>query len=360
MDSDSMFIQKNPYDTSKIDFQDIYELIDKRNFEQENPLTINYAVNYGIEPSLKTYAGFSPDYEVKGFIEHGIAFTSATVSAYRVHEYLPTFTSSPFREKCLTANKNNGVYTVGPYIAYAKSLLNKNELKIERERLGKNLLVFPAHATVETHFEYNLKMFADKIREIAEDFDSVRVCLYWKDVERGLGEFYKEEGFEVVSAGYAKDPLFLRRLRSIIETSHTTISNDLGSTTGYCIHLKKPHYLINMDVSLENNDEREKNIKNIYDNYIRNIIFENTDFDMLEEIKEILSNEDNLNNRQFRDFMNEYYGLNQVKSEKELRNMLLDAEEKFSKTGFYLSLPKTVFLFGKMYLKSLIYYLKNK
>lgn len=350
-----MFTQENPYDTSKIDFQDINELIKKRNFDFENPFTINYSAYYGIEYSLKEYVGFPQNYEIKGFFEHGVTYTSALEAGFRVHESLPSFTSSSFRKNAILTKKNNGVYAIGPYIAYAKSLLGENETKIEKERLGKNLLVFPAHGTVETKYDYSLKNFTENINKIAEDFDSVRVCLYWKDIERGLDEYYKNQGYEVVTAGYMKDPLFLKRLRAIIDLSHTTISNELGSHTGYCKYLKKPHYLINNTITLVNNDNRKKSIRNILDNYLRNIMLENTDNDEISELKSMLSNDPN--NKELKSLMNKYFGFDQVKSRKELKNIILEAEDKFSKGKFYLTLPKLALYYTKIYSASLLDYI---
>ena len=48
----------------------------------------------------------------------------------------------------------------------------------------------------------------------------------------------------MVCAGHAYDPHFLDRLRTLIELSDITLSNNLGTHIGYCVSLGKPHWII--------------------------------------------------------------------------------------------------------------------
>lgn len=57
---------------------------------------------------------------------------------------------------------------------------------------------------------------------------------YIKQIQR-----ISKKKYEVVTAGHYYDYNFLPRLRSIIETSDITMSNNLGSHLGQCIYLNK-------------------------------------------------------------------------------------------------------------------------
>lgn len=350
-----MFIQKNPYDTSNIKLENTEELIKERNFNQHNPFNINYSSFYGIEYSLKEYLGLTKDYEIKAFFEHGVSFTSALEAGFRVHESLPTITCSEFRKNIILSEKNNGAYSIGPYIAYAKSLLNKSELKEEKNNLGKNILVFPLHSTKKTQNKYDLDKFSNEILNFSEDFDSVTVCLYWKDIERGYGKYYKDLNFNVVTAGYMTDPLFLKRLRSIIELSDVTISNGVGSHTGYCIYLKKPHiYIPTKTTFVVDKTPKDSNIKDKLTKYLENQYNIKTNFNDLNEIQSILSDK----NRKFNEIspiLEKYFGFNQVKTKQELKKIVEDIENKFSMLKFYFTLPKLFKYYLNVYYKAYKY-----
>lgn len=348
-----MFVQKNPYDTSTIQLNNVNELIKERNFNQFNQFNNNYGTYYGLEYSLKEYLGISNDYEIKAFFDHGITFTKALEAGFRIHECLPTITSSPFRKNLiLSQEKNHGAYSIGPYIAYAKSLLNKDELKHDKEKIGKNLLVFPAHSTVETEFNFQHDLLIENIEKFSKECDSVRVCLYWKDVEKGLDKYYRKEGYEIVTAGYMTDPLFLKRLRSLIENADITISNNIGSHTGYCVYLKKPHFFIPMKNKLQNDKSRTGNIKNKVNAYLEECYKKNTNYEDIISLEQQLTYPQD-SNIELDSLIEYYFGMSQVKNKKELTNIVDKLENKFSKSKFYLTLFNLLKYYIKTYYKAL-------
>ena len=332
-------------DGNKLKYADVTLLIEEDNFKKSNIFNRNYTLEYGLGSCLRDYVGFEKNYDIKAFFEHGIIFSSDVKASVRVHESLPNVVSSDYRKNVILSQKNNnGAYAIGPYIAYAKSLLSDEEIQYEKKRLGRNLLVFPAHSTNLLKANYNIESFCKTISDIGKDFDSIRVCLYWKDVKNGLNKIYEKYGFEVVTAGYMNDPLFLNRLRSIIEISDVTISNELGSFIGFCFYLKKPHYMFNDKVSYEPTSEskmtklRAKEYDNIKENqaeldYLRNLLSQhNAEYDELMPL------------------INKYFGLNNVKSKEELKNIFIECENNYSSLKFYLGF----FKLAKIYLVSLI------
>lgn len=199
---------------------------------------------YGIASVLKQYAGIGNNYAVKAHIEHGIFFGTEPWRWEVESEFPSIILPNPARLKYLKSLKKEK-YVVGPYIYYARSALSEYNANLEKERLGKTLLVFPVHSTVDIKSDYNLNAFCDQIEQIRVDkrFDSIRICIYWKDFNEGLNTYYQNKGYECVSAGNFYDPMFLSRLRALIETSSMTMSNSVGTHIAYAIALNKPHYL---------------------------------------------------------------------------------------------------------------------
>lgn len=87
------------------------------------------------------------------------------------------------------------------------------------------------------------------LEKIGRDFDTITICLSWKDVLLGKAELYRQHGFECVTAGHMFDPLFMSRLKSIIELATLTTSFELTSAFGYSVLMGKPHYYHEFDTT---------------------------------------------------------------------------------------------------------------
>ena len=94
----------------------------------------------------------------------------------------------------------------------------------------------------------------DELLELKEKlgFDTVIVNMYYLDENKnGFGDLYNKAGFKVTTAGHQLDINFLNRLKTIILLSDYTCSNSIGTHTGYCVYLGKPHLVINPVQTLE-------------------------------------------------------------------------------------------------------------
>ncbi len=308
--------------TRNLDFTDIYKLVEPiKKLEKDEWLPDIYFIG----KALKDYAGLPEDYGIKAIIEHAAQLNNNTNGGFGVHGSYPSIVSSSFRVSVIeNIPKNNGAYAVGPYIAYVQSALSEDKLKLERERLGRNLLVFPAHSIRGLKAVYNINSFCEEIKKISKEYDSVRVCLYWKDVLLGTAEIYQKFGFEVVTAGHYYDPMFMSRLKSIIETSTMTMSNKLGTYIGYCIYLNKPHLLLKTKVDVEkiSNDGKLAEIEQgLLEEVRKKDINRDVDqiYDLLSENREVITPEQYT-------FLNKYWGFTEVKSPKQLRKLLMAFE----------------------------------
>ena len=317
--------------TRNLDFTDIYKLVEPiKKLEEEEWLPDIYF----IEKALKDYAGLPEDYKIKAVIEHAAQLNNCTNGGFGVHRLYPSIVSSNFRVSVIeNVPKNNGAYAVGPYIAYVQSALSEDKLKLERKRLGRNLLVFPAHSIRGLKAVYNINSFCEEIKKISNEYDSVRVCLYWKDVILGTAEIYQKFGFEVVTAGHYYDPMFMPRLKSIIETSTMTMSNKLGTYIGYCIYLNKPHLLLKTKVDVEkiSSDGKFAEIEQgLLEEVRKKDINKDIDqiYDLLSENKEIITPEQYT-------FLNKYWGFTEVKSPKQLRKLLMAFEGEYQLKNNY-------------------------
>jgi len=271
---------------------------------------------YGHGAVFKKYINAASDSQLKTIIEHGVFFDSYLWEQDMKNNFPFLITFGKPRKDFLKDYTNKKVIPIGPYIHYATSFLSSDQLILEKKRLGRSLLVFPSHSSSVINSFYDVRSFCKRIKIIAKNFDTVRVCLYWRDIKRGTHKLYLEHGFECVTAGHIFDPLFLPRLKSIIETSSVTISNSIGTHIGYCLLLNKPHYIYSQKIKYEGNLKQDtkfeksklhENIQNVFGNYAETI------------------------SKQQYDLVNLYWGLDQIKTREEMKQIFDEAERLYRK-----------------------------
>lgn len=200
---------------------------------------------YGLEQMINRYAHHKD--RIKGCIEHGVYFGNNVMDInLTAYSKLPCIiTYGQYRKNVLREHTDRPVLTIGSYIKYAPRLLSDDSLSMIKKQLGKVLLVLPAHGIKGINTEYDQNLFIKKINNFsnAMNFDTVVVCLYYSDVLQGRANHYEKNGYIVVSAGHAMNPVFLSRLRSYFEIADMSISNTVGTHVGYSIALNTPHYI---------------------------------------------------------------------------------------------------------------------
>ncbi len=268
---------------------------------------------------LKKYCGYDLKKPLACTTEHiGITLDSY-IWELDVNDNIPLIvTMSNFRKDVISNKVNAPVYSIGPYIAYAESFLSKNKFKDYKNKLGKCLTVFPTHSTHWVDVSYDTEAFCKKIKEIknAYNFDSVRICLYWKDIINGFNKIYQDNGFKCVSAGHIYDKNFLPRLKSIIELSDVTMSNAYGTHVAYSFCLNKPHFLFKQEYNhkIQKYEDQVKEIKKsaIQEN---KILFENLFCTYNEEIT-----------KEQKTFADRFFSIQNIKTKKELYEIFTLAE----------------------------------
>lgn len=267
---------------------------------------------YGISNTLLNYCGYNK--KINACIEHGVYFGNY-VNEYETQKSgLPAIiTFSPQREKHLK-NTINKILKIGPYIKYAEYCVSEEKISQLKKRFGKTLLVFPSHSVdrVNTEFDYNwLLSEIQRIKEI-HNFNSVFICLYYRDIECGRAKYYEDKGYKVVCAGRREDPMFLNRLKTFIKISDMTMSNSVGTHVGYCIAEEKPHYICKQYIKYNLNSKSEK--KHVTSLYNKTTVEEKKEVELVfSEYSEKITNDQ-------MKVCNKYWGLNTFLTKKEMFN----------------------------------------
>ena len=224
-----------------------YDIFEYRKLSADmNLYTKEYGYNsfYGLADIVKKILGISQKEILSGAIEHGIVIGNGLTEVDTKPDIIYAF---GIRRKLFLEQmfKEKHIYSLGPYIQYVDSMYSPKELKTIKARLGKTLLVFHSHSTPHIRAQFEVNEFIQEIDRIknTKNFQSVLVCMYWKDILNGLDEKFLKAGYKICTAGHMFDKNFLRRLKSIILLADVAIGNDIGTHLGYCIAVGRPYYL---------------------------------------------------------------------------------------------------------------------
>lgn len=272
---------------------------------------------YGHAKIFKQFLGLPENHQFKFIIEHGLHLVEDILSI-ELETDLPSFvTYSDFRAQII--KKYSKVpFCVGPFINYASSSLSIEEILSEKKRLGKSILVFPSHSSGDLDFHYNITEFCKKVKKIGKKYNSIRVCLYWKEAQAEHAKYYNSFGFECVTAGHILDPLFLPRLKSIIEISDLTISNVAGNHVGYSIFMNKPHIILPQIHQINGRKSEKKLLEEAW--------WKSPSYQAI--VKEFTNISDKITPRQ-RSLVNYYWGVDKIKTKNEFLKIVKKTEEIF-------------------------------
>lgn len=273
---------------------------------------------YGYAYHLKKFAGITKD--LKGYLEHGLFWGGTVHNDQKNWHFKRIITLSEMRrneiKKQLPQKK---VVTVGPYIHYAQDLMTSKERSKLKEELGKVLLAFPVHSMKSVKNNYDKQAFIDELNQIKSSYDTVLISLYYIDIhfpERV--QPYLDAGFKIVTSGHRYDVNFVSRQKEIIQLADMTFSNSVGTHTGYCIYLNKPHYIFKQDY--HKTAKKSKEVKRVEDvigkrNNVMNQQKEEL-FGLFTAFSTVPPNENQ------KRIVGKYWGFDDVKTPQELRELL--------------------------------------
>ncbi len=236
---------------------------------------------YGIGHVIRRYSGYRK--KINACIEHGMYWGDYYLEFEAKNSGLNgMITFGKGRRSVLEKEADVPVYTIGPYINYAKCLLSEKEQDKLKKEWGDTLLIFPTHSVENLQADFDENSFLEWIESFRKEhrYQTVLICLYYKDILLGRDQKYKEKGYKIVTAGYLYDPLFLDRLNTFLELADYTLSNFVGTHLCYCVAKGKGHTIYNQEVSLnafvsdektdypqDSTGELERKLKDIFSDY---------------------------------------------------------------------------------------------
>lgn len=275
-------------------------------YPEEKMRDSNY---YGYANAIKEYAGID---KINAALEHGLYLGDriSTAEGYKTTRAVIAMSQNRV-DSFKTHRIDKPIIAIGPYIHYAKPLLNDREFRELKNNLGRVLLIMPVHAAKGTSVDYNHKFLLDFVDTIKHEYDTVMVCIHFRDVlnnPRCVSD-YEDKGYRVVCAGNEYDSNFVRRLKSIILLSDYVLSNSHGTNTGFCLHLGKPQTIIYDKDLVKKHNSYTSEVREIRDAQVKEI--ENAFSEYSHEITD-----------EQRAIIDKYWGISLIKSPNELKEAI--------------------------------------
>lgn len=267
---------------------------------------------YGHARLLKRYAGVPRYRSLKAVIEHGINFQDHEWSI-DLASGLPVFlVAGEERARRVSSTAACSAVAIGPLVLYAPPGRAPSRRRV--------LVAFPAHSTHHVDAEYDVDNFATAVLEAAAGFDETLVCLYWRDVQRGLMETYARRGLRCVTAGHIFDPNFLIRLRCIIEEGTAVITNEVGSHLVYAVALGRPVWVTDQDIRYA--ADAEVLVRDGADS-------ESWPHQQFRELRDLFADRRDELSAEQQDVVSEIGGFSSVRSPAQLASILRHADEEY-------------------------------
>lgn len=224
---------------------DPYSLLDiKQRFERgalvhSRDKNFNNAMIYGYWKTLFPFVKDSgiPDSPA---VEHGLILADDIYEEIKLTGRCVAVTFGSYRQDIIRQKAHIPAFSVGPYIQYATPFYPPDKFKAEKARLGKTLLVFPAHSTDDSEVARGVAGQLRQIDAMAANYDSVLISAFWWDLDDPILRTFENQGYRIVCAGFRDDPSFVSRQRTIIELSDAVLSDGVGTHIGFARTLSKP------------------------------------------------------------------------------------------------------------------------
>ena len=203
---------------------------------------------YGHNYILKRYSGFRG--VINASIEHG-PYLDSDDGEYTYPGTPSVIVFSDQRRDLIRSRGTNKlVFSIGTAPYYGKTIYDEYDLRVIKDNLGKTLLVYPIHDIHNFHYLQNADRFVEFIRNIVREhhYDTVLVCMYFVDIERGRHLKYQKEGWTIVSAGCGSNYDFCDITKSIISLADYAVFQSYTSAIGFCTFMNVPAMIYHQDI----------------------------------------------------------------------------------------------------------------
>ena len=203
----------------------------------------NASHHYGHDVQLKRHANLPlVGRPLPWQLEHGLKVTPEAQFEQPKRWSRGTLCMGPRRAQWMQEQHQRPAIAIGPWIAYAQSLLSTQHLDQWRQKLGPTLLVVLAHSWGPVHRQNDLPAIIQSIEALrqSQGYHSVIWLRHWQDP----AEIPLPTGWIQACNGHRSNPWFLDAMRTLLQLSTGLVSNSFGTHLGYAMQMNcRLHWL---------------------------------------------------------------------------------------------------------------------
>ena len=184
---------------------------------------------YGQAATLKRYAGVPLDRPLKAVVEHGVHLDDIVWQLDMDAPVGTLLSCSPWRAEVHRQNSNKHCEPIGFGYLYAKHVVQELAGEDPDSSHRRGTLAFPVHSTHTISAQFFQAAYAKSLASLAEEFQPVYVCGYWKDILDGNLHEYERRGIPIVTCGHMYDPDFMLRFHDLCRHFRFAVSNAIGT-----------------------------------------------------------------------------------------------------------------------------------
>jgi hypothetical protein len=225
---------------------------------------------------LKKYLFYPHIFDLYVTLQHGIYLDDVIMDDDEILQETDIFFAFNESEKYNRYKKT--------FVSGSAFILYKEMYHIKKEE-PKYTLVFPIHSRVDVEWDIDIDDFIAKLKKLPKKFEPLLICVYFRDIHKGMHHKFIEAGFEVTTIGHGSRYDFIPRFYELLKNAKYTLSNDIGSYAFYSIDLGIPFVLYNrVDIYGIKNNKKFLRPKGIDKEYI----FESLNAEITPQQKEIV------------------------------------------------------------------------
>ncbi len=212
-------------------------------------LRMNSAYLYGMRDIFLEYFELPKTLITSFHLDHGINLPEPNkkIEEYTYKNNAAVFVTNEEMKEVFQKVTTKPVHATGALFPRYREM-NQIEPKADR----KGTVAFPIHSIFGVDIKGGWEEYAESLLALPEEFQPVRICVYWLDVARGRHQVFEEMGLEVVTAGYFTSQKFVQRFYDILSSSKYATSNEFGSYLPYAIEMGIPFFMYGKRAELDN------------------------------------------------------------------------------------------------------------
>jgi hypothetical protein len=115
--------------------------------------------------------------------------------------------------------------------------------QLERAPDAAGTVVFPLHSTLKEMNVFDRDAYCVSLKKLDPKFFPLKICLHEHDFALGLDSYYRDHGFDIVTAGIREEEGFVDNFYNILRHCNYATSNAFGSYLFYAVDMGIPFFI---------------------------------------------------------------------------------------------------------------------